>query len=169
METKKSLHPHRPSEVTNTEASQALRISRAESSDAVVIAPIFDQYRQFYRQTSDLKAAEEFLSSRLKNNESVLFYAHENDEAVGFVQLFPSFSSVAMKRLWILNDLFVIPSKRRTSVARQLLERAKEFAIETRSRGLTLKTAADNLPAQHLYESLSWARDVQFYTYNLRV
>lgn len=146
----------------------SITIIQAYPEHADQIAPLFDGYRQFYGQPSDVEAGRRFVLERLKNDESVIFLALDGEESVGFTQLFPAFSSVSMKRLWILNDLFVLPTVRRRGVARALLERARQFAIETQSKGLVLETATDN-PARHLYESLGWQRDTEFFHYSLLV
>jgi GNAT superfamily N-acetyltransferase len=70
-----------------------------------------------------------------------------------------------MKRMWILNDLFVVPEGRRHGTARMLMERSRQWAIETQADGLWLETAVDNHPAQRLYESLGWKRDNDYYRY----
>jgi GNAT superfamily N-acetyltransferase len=138
-------------------------VKRAAVADLDAVAPLFDAYRQFYGQRSDFAAARAFLSERLRRNESVIFFADADggagNEALGFTQLYPSFSSVSLQRLWILNDLFVRPGIRRGGVGRRLLERAKEWAIETDAKGLTLATAVSNAAAKALYESCGWRRD----------
>ncbi|HEU4742336.1 MAG TPA: GNAT family N-acetyltransferase [Meiothermus sp.] len=147
-----------------------MQIIQAAPEHLDVLVLLFDGYRQFYRQASDLEGAREFLSQRLERGESVIFLAlSDSAEGLGFTQLYPSFSSVSMRRLWILNDLFVAPTARKLGVGQALLERARAFARETQAKGLTLQTAVDNLPAQALYESLGWQRETEFYTYNLYV
>jgi len=95
----------------------------------------------------------------------VIFIAlDEEGKGLGFTQLYPSFSSVSMQRVYILNDLFVSQSARGKGIGEALLQRAKEFAIETSSKGLTLETAIDN-PAQHLYERLDWKKDTEVFHY----
>lgn len=145
-----------------------ITIIRARAEHIDQIAPLFDGYRQFYSQPSDIEAGRRFVLERLTNEESVIFVALNRLEAVGFTQLFPAFSSVSMKRLWILNDLFVSPAARHQGIARALLEYARQFAGETQAKGLVLETAIDN-PAQHLYESLGWQRDTGFFHYSLLV
>jgi GNAT superfamily N-acetyltransferase len=145
-----------------------ITIIHAQPNDVDLIVPLFDGYRQFYGQASDLDAARSFVLERMTKGESVIFLAFHESAAVGFIQLYPAFSSVSLKRLWILNDLFVAPAARRRGVARALLERARQFALETDAKGLVLETAADN-PAQHLYEALGWRRDTSFYHYSLLV
>jgi|SRR5579859_4835294 len=147
-------------------------IVRATIEDVPLIAPLFDGYRQFYKQPPDLEGAQHFLSARLQENSSVIFLALRTNEkgeqqACGFTQLYPSFSSVSLKPLWILNDLFVTPEARHMGVGRALLERARTFATETQAKGLTLSTAIDNYTAQALYETLGWKRDDEFYAYHL--
>ncbi len=71
------------------------------------LVPLFDAYRIFYSQESNLKAAKDFLYKRLTKNDTIIFLAYIDKKAVGFTQLFPSFSSVSMQPLYILNDLYV--------------------------------------------------------------
>jgi GNAT superfamily N-acetyltransferase len=147
-------------------------IRRAGLDDMDAAAPLFDAYRQFYGQRSDVTAARAFLTERLRRDESVVFLAvagEPSGEAVGFMQLYPSFSSVSLGRLWILNDLFVDPDVRRGGVGRRLLERARDWAVETQAKGLTLSTALTNKAAQSLYEACGWARDDEFHRYRLLV
>ncbi len=144
-------------------------VRRAGLGDVGDLAPLFDGYRQFYGQRSDLAAARAFLSERLRRDESVIFIASADDVALGFTQLYPSFSSVSVRRLWILNDLFVSPAARRGGVGRRLLERAREWAVETGAKGLTLTTALTNSAARSLYESCGWRLDDEFAHYQLLV
>jgi GNAT superfamily N-acetyltransferase len=143
-------------------------VKRAAVADVDAVAPLFGAYRQFYGQRSDLAAARAFLDERLRREESVIFFAvadEQGNEALGFTQLYPAFSSVSVRRLWILNDLFVRPGVRRGGVGRRLLERAREWAIETDAKGLVLATAVSNAAARALYESCGWRRDDQFEHY----
>lgn len=130
-------------------------IKRASLSDIHLLVPLFDQYREFYRQKSDLIGAEKFLFDRISLNQSVLFISMENEKALGFTQLYPSFSSVTMESLWILNDLFVVKEARGQAVGESLLKAAEAYARETNAKGLVLETGFDN-PAQKLYEKLGW-------------
>ena len=145
-----------------------LEIYRADASHLDALVPLFDAYRVFYRQPSDPGAVEAFLAARLAQSDTVIFLA-DSGGPVGFTQLFPSFSSVSVKRLWILNDLFVRPEARRGGVAKALLERARQHALDTHAKSLVLSTEVDNRSAQRLYEALGWRRDKAFYTYGLEV
>ncbi len=144
-----------------------MKILRADRRHLDVVAPLFDGYRLFYGQKSDLAAARVFLNDRLRLRESVIFLAKANDgEAVGFTQLYPIFSSVSMERSWLLNDLFVDEKSRKHGVGEALLRRAQAFVKEKSHKGLLLETAADNLAAQRLYDRLGWHRESDdFYFY----
>ena len=109
--------------------TQLVIVVRSEQVD--LIAPLFDAYRQFYGQASDLDRARQFLLERLQQHQSVIFAVVDNERALGFTQLYPSFSSVSMKPIWILNDLFVADFARRRGVGAQLLLAAKDHAVQT--------------------------------------
>jgi ribosomal protein S18 acetylase RimI-like enzyme len=147
----------------------AIQILEATARDVDRVVPLFLAYLEFYRQPSEPGRARAFLSERLQRGESKIFLATIDERPVGFVQLYPTFASLAMKRSWVLYDLFVVPAARRHGVAKALMERARQLAVETEADGLTLETATDNLPAQRLYESLGWKRDEEFYRYFLKI
>ena len=144
-----------------------MNILRATTDHTNIIAPLFDLYRQFYKADSNLEASRQFIFDRLTKNESVIFLAMDNEKAIGFVQLYPLFASVALKSLWLLNDLYVDESARKLGVGEALMHAAESFAKETNARGLFLRTATDNIPAQKLYKKCGWVRDEQFYRYDL--
>ena len=75
------------------------------------------------------------------------------------MQLYPIFSSVSLKRAWLLNDLYVDAAHRRKGVARALLQKAKELGHETQAKWLMLQTQQRNFNAQHLYESNGWEKE----------
>ena len=122
------------------------------------LIPLFDGYRVFYRQKSDIRAAKDFLYKRLAAQDTIIYIAYMDKKAVGFSQLFPSFSSVSMQPLYILNDLYVDKNYRKQGIGVALLNKAKELCKENNYKGLALQTEKNN-PAQHLYESLGWKKD----------
>ena len=132
------------------------------------LAPLFDAYRQFYEQSSDIAASEKFLDDRLVRGESVAFLAEEGGVTVGFVQLYPIFSSTSLGRVYVLNDLFVVPGARRKGVGGLLLEAARNWSDREGALYLELSTAVDN-PAQRLYEAHGWMPDLEFLHYELPV
>ena len=137
--------------------------------DLDLIVPLFDAYRQFYRQPSDLERARHFLRERFEHNQSIIFLAFERSNAAGFTQLYPSFSSGALARIFILNDLFVMPEARRYGAASALLRAAADYGRCTGALRLALATEITNTTAQSLYERMGWKRDTVFYHYQLQL
>jgi ribosomal protein S18 acetylase RimI-like enzyme len=142
-------------------------IHRATFDDLDRLVPLFDAYRQFYGQQPDLSLVRQFLSNRLARDESVVLVAESGDGAViGFVQLYPSFSSIHAAPMYVLSDLFVMSELRRRGVGTLLLKSAIETARAAGAVRVELATAMTNRPAQRLYEALGWQRD-EFYLYGL--
>ncbi len=142
-------------------------VRRALAADLAVLAPLFDRYRQFYGQPADPERARAFLAQRLELDQSVVFLAFHGGEAIGFVQLYPGFSSVRAARTFVLNDLYVVGDRRRGGVGRALVEAGVDHAREVGAVGLSLVTGVDNRRAQALYEGLGWARETAFVEYGL--
>lgn len=144
---------------------------QATIQDLDDLVELFDEYRIFYEQESDKEGVRHFLWEKFEHNESVIYITLEKEtkEAVGFTQLYPSFSSVSMKRIWILNDLYVREKFRGNQIGRKLLEAAKEYAILTKAKRIELTTARTNLKAQGLYEMNGYELDEIFYKYLLTV
>jgi ribosomal protein S18 acetylase RimI-like enzyme len=136
----------------------------ADRSDLDLVFPLFDGYRQFYDQASDLTAAQAFLTDRLERKDSVIIIAVDGLQSVGFTQLFPTFSSVSLQSFYILNDLYVDPHFRNQKVGEKLLLHAQKFAASKELKGLALETAHDNR-AYKLYEKLGWIKEDSFHHY----
>lgn len=148
----------------------SIEIKEVNVNDVEKIAVLFNEYRVFYKQESNLDLSREFISQRVQNNESVIYCAfNEKEEALGFTQLYPSFSSVWAKKSWILNDLYVNENHRKKGIARMLMQKAKDLAITSNSNGLFLQTAHNNKNAQALYESEGYEKDEEYYSYFLSV
>lgn len=146
----------------------SLHALRADASHLDLIAPLFDAYRVFYRQPSNLAQSRAFIAERIARDESVIFLAQDDTgEALGFVQLFPTFSSIDAHRTWLLGDLFTTTNARGRGVGTLLMNTARSFAVLSGGKGMVLETATDNLNAQRLYESLGYVRDSGYYTYCL--
>jgi len=135
-----------------------MNIITANTEHLKDLVVLFDAYRIFYEQESDKDSAKQFLENRISKNESVIYIAYIDGVAAGFTQLYPSFSSVSMKRSYILNDLYVDNNYRKKGVGSALLNKAKELCIEKNYKGLGLQTSIEN-PAQFLYESLGWKKE----------
>ncbi|WP_338767071.1 GNAT family N-acetyltransferase [Bernardetia sp. ABR2-2B] len=126
---------------------------------------LFDAYRIFYKKKSDVEASRQFLKERIENNESEIFVAQcsENniEKLVGFVQLYPIFSSTRLKRFWLLNDLFVDKDFRGKGISVLLIDEAKKLAIQTDSVGLMLETDKNNIEGNHLYPKTGFELDTE--------
>jgi ribosomal protein S18 acetylase RimI-like enzyme len=143
-------------------------IRPATTTDLDALAPLFDAYRRFYEQPSDIEMARNFLSARLSRSESVVLVAQRPDGALaGFCQLYPSFCSVLAQPIYTLYDLFVPPAHRQQGVAKALLAAAAERGRRDDMARLDLTTAHTNHAAQALYEGMGWVQDRVFRTYNL--
>lgn len=132
--------------------------------DLEELVPLFDLYRVFYKQESDIKAAREFLKERFSKGECEVLLAQSMNQVVGFTLLYTSFSSVSMKPVFILNDLYVRKEFRGQGIGEDLLNAAKQLCREKQFKGLALETAVDN-PAQKLYERLGWEKDSHCFHY----
>jgi len=147
------------------EAIQSLVTLRLTAGQVDLVAPLFDAYRQFYGRPPDPGGARRFLAERLGWGESVVYAVVEGGRALGFTQLYPSFSSVSMRPIWILNDLFVAEGARWRGVGGRLLRAARDHATKTGAARLVLATAVTNAAAQALYERDGWRRDTAFLHY----
>ncbi len=140
-------------------------VDRATLDDLDALAPLFDGYRQFYEQPSDIQRAHDWLKARIGQDESVVLLARIDDAPAGFVQLYPMYSSVRTARIWVLNDLFIAPEFRRHGVARALLDEAAQFAREDGAAFIMLETTRDNEAARALYRAAGWHEDsTQWYS-----
>jgi ribosomal protein S18 acetylase RimI-like enzyme len=145
-----------------------MSIQKATLNELNFLTELFDSYRVFYKQESDLEGARAFLKERLINEDSVVFIAYDESNPVGFVQLYPTFSSVSMKKSWILNDLYVNASARKKGFGEKLIKKAIEFAEETGAKGVSLETGHDNVTAQRLYEKIGFKKESNnFYYFSL--
>ncbi|HEY8615817.1 GNAT family N-acetyltransferase [Phenylobacterium sp.] len=144
-----------------------VEIRHASIADLDAVTPLFDGYRQFYGQPSDLAVARDFLQDRFRHMDSAILLAVADGQPAGFTQLYPSFTSVGCARIFVLNDLFVAPAHRGKDVGGRLLDAAAEFGRRMGAVRLTLSTAVDNHTAQSVYAHKGWARSDAFLTYNL--
>ncbi len=146
-----------------------MQIQRASEDQLPDLIRLFNDYRIFYGQTSDEASARVFVSERFENQDSVLFVAIDDGVAIGFTQLYPSFSSVGMKRIWVLNDLYVAKEHRRYGIAEALMDEAHRFAMEDGAARVELATQKNNRAAQELYDKMGYTRDDEFFHYQLSI
>lgn len=147
--------------LNSPEVNTELRRINTDSIDLVI--DLFDKYRVFYKQPSDITKARKFLSERLANNESIILLATEEQAdgtmiSKGFTQLYPKYTSARMVKNWILNDLYVDAPYRKQGIGQKLIEYAMDFAKNSGSEFVQLETAFDNYTAQSLYESIGFVK-----------
>lgn len=129
-----------------------MTIREIKKSDLNQVTNLFDSYRVFYRKESDIESAKSFLLERIKNNDSKIYVCENtNKELIGFVQLYPLFSSTRMKKIWLLNDLFVESNSRGKGISKQLIERAKQLVKDSNACAMCLETEKSNLIGNNLY------------------
>ncbi len=145
----------------------ASRVTGADASQLDLLLPLFLAYLSFYGKSVAPEDARHFLSERLRLEQSTIFLAWQGEQAVGFVQLYPTYSSLSLAPSWILNDLFVAQDARGTGSAEALMAAALDLAKSTGAVELFLQTARDNHVAQKLYERLGYQRDDTFLVYCL--
>ena len=156
---------------------------QAVLQDVPTLAPLFDDYRQFYQCPSDRTAASAWLTDNLERHRSVIFMAEahagsaaeEKQQAststhvMGFTQLYPALCSVDLVPYYVLYDLFVLPAARKHGVATALMNAAADFAREAGAARLDLETAHTNQPAKSLYLKLGYEADTTFQKYSLEL
>ena len=148
-----------------------MRIVQATLEHLDLLTPMFIKYREFYGELSFPESSRKFLETRLKRKESVIYLALADDEdkLLGYCQLFPSFSSLSLKRVWILNDIYVAEDARRMLVADRLLQTAKQMAKDSNAVRMRVATSVSNEAAQKTYESIGFREDTRFKNYTLEL
>lgn len=126
-------------------------VRTASIEDIKPLARLFDSYRVWYNKKTDLNGAECFLSERLENKDSEIFVYDKEGMLLGFVQLYPLFSSTRMKRLWLLNDLYVDENHRGKGISLQLIEKSKQLVRDTDACAMFLETDKTNQIGNKLY------------------
>ena len=144
---------------------------KATSKDVEHLSELFNAYRMFYQKASAIQSAKTFLEERISNKDSEIFVAQNTtNKLVGFVQLYPLFSSTRMKKFWLLNDLFVHPEFRGNGISIGLIQKAKDLVLESNACGMYLETEKSNLIGNHLYPKTGFELNtsVNFYEWNVQ-
>ncbi|QQR97908.1 MAG: GNAT family N-acetyltransferase [Sphingobacteriales bacterium] len=149
-----------------------MTIIKIDNTQGNLVFDLFNKYRVFYKQTSDIDIARKFIQDRLDNNESVIFVAIDDstNQAIGFTQLYPKYSSARVIKNWILNDLYVEVEYRKMGIGEKLIRHAMDFALQNGAKFVELSTAVDNFIAQRLYEQIGFKKvepEIDFYTYRI--
>tara|TARA_B100001059_G_scaffold152730_1_gene152402 strand:+ start:100 stop:552 length:453 start_codon:yes stop_codon:yes gene_type:complete len=144
-------------------------IYKATPADANIIGPVFDLYRIFYKQKSNIKEACRYIKARLEANESIIFFIKDKERCIGFTQLYPTFDSVNLRKKIVLYDLYICEDYRRKGNGKILMDAAKDYAQLNKFGSIELSTNKGNIQGQSLYEALGYIRDQEFYSYDLEI
>jgi ribosomal protein S18 acetylase RimI-like enzyme len=149
-----------------------MEIKRINHTESNLVTELFNKYRIFYKQPSDIELAKNFVEARLNNNEAVIFVAFNNAIPVGFTLLYPKFSSKNAIKIWIINDLYVEQDYRKQGIGEQLIQKAFLYAKNEGVNIVELSTAVDNYTAQKLYESIGFIKkipSIEFFDYTINI
>ena len=146
-----------------------LKIIRANKNHIDGVSILFDLYRQFYKYQKDFKNSKNYIHNRIVNNESIIFICIENEKIVAFVQLYETFDSLNLNKKIVLYDLYVMKNYRKLGIAKRLMNKSKDFAINNNFSRIELSTSINNYSAQKLYESLDYIRDKEYYDYSIEI
>ena len=147
-------------------------IRKASLKDLDQLTPLFDKYLIFYKKKSNLEKHKSFLKERIENNEAIIFLAFDDenkDKAIGFALIYPTFSSVLLSKILILNDLYVDSTIRKNGVGEKLILETVALAKELDTNLIRLRTAKNNIIAQGLYHKMGFVRDEFLHSYDLVV
>jgi ribosomal protein S18 acetylase RimI-like enzyme len=141
-------------------------IRAANPDDLADLTRLYVAYRVFYGEPPAEAAAGEFIRERISGNAGKYFLAWDSEHPlaspVAFMHLMPSTNTLAMRPIWLLEDLYVEPAARKRGIATRLLEEAEVFARSTGAERITLATAHDNEAAQSIYRKVGYVREDHF-------
>ena len=140
-------------------------IRQATIHDLHRLIPIFDDYRAYFKQERNPAKVESFLFERFEHRESVLFIAEDRDEIVGFAHLYPTFSSLSLQRVWILNDFFIMEHVRNRGIGKRLFREVEKFAAFTKAKGIELSVEHTNTKAREFWEKRGFQNNEEFRYY----
>ena len=146
----------------------SITIRQAKENDVDALVEIVRKYREFQGITvQDFCEIKEFIGERIKKSESTILIAisEASGSIVGFVQLYPVFSTVSLQKQWLLNDFYVNDEERNNGIGSALMEAVKEYFRGT-AKGFILVTHKTNTGAKRFYERHGWKTGVfDFYFY----
>lgn len=147
-------------------------IRKATIQDLDQLTILFDKYLVFYKRPSNIPNQKAFLKERIENNEAIIYIAFDEEtknKAIGFTLIYPTFSSLLLSKILILNDLYVDPSIRKNGIGEKLIHQTIELAKELGVNLIRLRTAKNNVIAQSLYLKTGFIRDKFSYTFDYTI
>lgn len=152
-----------------TQKAHSMKVIKGDVNRLEDIVALFDKYRMFYGKGSEPQACSDFIKNNIEGDRSLIFLLlDEDDKAVAFSQLYPSFSSVAMQPIYYLYDLYVDEPARGKGYSKVLMTYIQDYFKAQGVQRLTLDTAVTNTIAQSLYESIGYQKDTEFIVYHYK-
>lgn len=145
--------------------SYGVKIRQATIHDLPNLVPIFDSYRAYFKQSKNPEEVEKFLFGKFDHLESVIFIAEKKSAVIGFAQLYPVYSSLTLKRVWLLNDFFISEEYRNKGVGTELFKKVKEFSLLSKAKGIELSVEHINEKAWGFWEQQGFKLDDDFRYY----
>lgn len=145
-----------------------MEIIKATISEIDNLSPVFHEYRGISISREEVTSIEDsktWLHDRIQNGQAVFFNVVDEGQIVGFSTLYQGFSSISLKKYWILNDLYVIPSYRNRGCAKLLISYILKYAVTSGSKGVELETSYSNKHAQTLYENFGFKENKLYKNY----
>lgn len=145
-----------------------MQIKECEIKDLERLSVIFDNYRQRYKQASAVDKIRAYLAERLENKQTKIYLAQDElGEINGFSLLYPSFSSIGLAKIWVLNDFFVCSGQNKKLVADSLMQKSLDLCSETGAIRLEVTTRKENHRLHRLYKDFGFERDYKYDYYYL--
>ncbi len=149
--------------------STELTINRCNINDLNTLAPLFDAYRQHFKQTSDLDGVKAYLKQRLEAEEAIVYLVGSDEICHGFVLLYPSFSSIGLAPIWMLNDFYLHSGSNKRLMAKQLLDRIGEDCKAAGAIRIEVTTRKENHRLHKLYKDYGFEKDYKYDHYFLQL
>ncbi len=144
-------------------------IKRCNINDLERLVPLFDDYRQHFKQASDLVAVKTYLAERLETKDALIYLAQSGEELHGFVVLYPSFSSIGLAPIWILNDFYLKSGNNKRLMAKKLLDQLSQDCREAGAIRIEVTTRKENHKLHKLYKDYGFEKDYKYDYYFLQV
>lgn len=144
-------------------------ITELNETNKGAVIELLQEYRTFYDypvQTEDIQA---FLTQLQHHQAHQMFVFELEGTPLGFVNLYPCYSTLALQKLYILNDLYVSEQGRGKGVAKSLILHALEFARQRQAIRIELKTDRMNENARGLYRAMGFEEDANNVYYRVPV
>ena len=144
-------------------------IAPVGEEDLRELLPLVRAYCDFYGAEppdGELLALSRALIADPEREGLQLLARDDQGRAVGFATIFWSWSTLAARRIAVMNDLFVSDAGRGGGYADALIEACVDHARERGAASVEWQTATDNHRAQAVYERVGGVRE-EWFDYSL--